>query len=111
MSSLYDTLINEFEKFFHRFEKTESPLLLEKRKAAFALFSEKNFPTTKQEDWRFTDVSAFLKDDFKLTANETVDRTTIQKMIAQAKIKGLDAYCLVLVNGVIYSEFSSLIQS
>jgi len=111
MPALYDSLINEFEVFFPQFEKTESPLLLRKRKDAFTVFAKEKFPTTKHEEWRFTDISRFLKDDFKFNSNVKIKLSTIRKAVNQAKIENVDAYYLVLVNDVIYPQFSFLPQT
>ncbi|MGF7232031.1 Fe-S cluster assembly protein SufD, partial [Arachidicoccus sp.] len=110
-NSLYDTLVNEFEQTYHEFEKTEQTSLLKKRKEAFGLFSENKFPTTKNEEWRFTNLSPFVNEAYNLCSTEKVDKETIQKAIDKTKIKNLEAYRLVLVNGIINFDFSEIPSS
>jgi len=46
------------------------PWLRELREKAFARFCETGFPTTHEEDWRFTNVSPIAKTSFQLAADE-----------------------------------------
>lgn len=110
-NSLYDTLVNEFEQTYPEFEKTEQASLLKKRKEAFRLFSENKFPTNKNEEWRFTNLSPFVNETYSLRSKEEIDNETIQKAIDKSRIKNLEAYRLVLVNGIINFEFSEIPSS
>lgn len=76
------------------------------RRAAIARFDEAGFPTTRNEAWKYTDVSPILKVPF---ANAT---GSIGKL-SFAGFEGLRApeaegACLVFVDGVYHRELSSM---
>ena len=54
----------EFEKIMNReyFSKEVHPI----RKDAFSKFLDTGFPTQKWEDWRFTNLSAITKKNYKI---------------------------------------------
>lgn len=107
-NSLYDTLIGGFEKAYQNFSAEESTPLLQKRKAAFEIFEKNRIPTTKNEEWHFTSLSPYIKDEYCLHSKASIDTDTILNAIEKAKIKHLDAYRLVMVNGALDFENSIL---
>jgi len=66
------------------------------REAAFTAFTELGFPTIKREDWKYTNVVPFLKDEFQL---EYLDKIAFPATISNETIAGLDAHIIVLQNG------------
>ncbi|HEY6765575.1 MAG TPA: Fe-S cluster assembly protein SufD [Candidatus Sulfotelmatobacter sp.] len=75
------------------------------REDAFARFCEVGFPTTRDEDWRFTNVAAIAKAEFRLP-------NASEKLVTAAEI---EAHCiagsvcrLVFVNGQFSPQLSSL---
>ena len=62
----YLELFTEYEK---RAAGRELPWLRGLRERAFARFCETGFPTTHDEDWRFTNVSAISRADFTLPSD------------------------------------------
>jgi len=101
----YNQLVAEFEKT-PQIENADGDLS-KSRDFAFGLFKAKGFPTSKDEDWKFTNLTPFLSDTFSLTAGET-DQKRIDAAIQQAIIPGLDAWVLVLLNGKIQPDLSVL---
>jgi len=99
---LYDKLIAEFDSV-----KGTNGDLSELKNAAFDLFKSKGFPTSKDEDWKFTNLGPFLADDFSFIAG-TPDEDQVIAAINKATIPGLNAYLLVLVNGRIEPALSVL---
>jgi Fe-S cluster assembly protein SufD len=75
------------------------------REDAFARFCEVGFPTTRDEDWRFTSVAAIAKSEFRL-ANKS-DAPVSQQEIEADRIPG-SACRLVFVNGRYSETLSSL---
>ena len=67
------------------------------RRAAIARFSELGFPTTRDEDWRFTSVAPIAQTPFRLTRDERVKLTP--RALEQFAFPGLDCSRLVFVNG------------
>jgi len=100
---LYDKLIAEFEN--SESAKGTNGDLSNIRNKAFDLFKAKGFPTTKDEDWRFTNLSPFLTDDISFITAEA-DEDQVIAAINSAAIPGLNAYLLVLLNGKIQPALS-----
>jgi Fe-S cluster assembly protein SufD len=75
------------------------------RQDAFARFAETGFPTTRDEDWRFTNLSAIAQTPFRLVSNG--HHLPSQSDIAPYRIAG--AACqLVFVDGRFAAELSSV---
>jgi Fe-S cluster assembly protein SufD len=84
---------------FVRFEKAISgeEWLRPVRQAAIARFADLGFPTTGDEDWRFTNVAPIAQTSFKLASG--VDIKLTSREIAQFATPGLGDIQLVFVNG------------
>ncbi|HEY1528853.1 MAG TPA: Fe-S cluster assembly protein SufD [Candidatus Angelobacter sp.] len=73
------------------------------RQDAFARFSETGFPTTHDEDWRFTNVAAVASTPFELAGSELVSKEQLEPSGASQF-----ACCLVFVNGLFSQELSTV---
>jgi Fe-S cluster assembly protein SufD len=73
------------------------------RQDAFARFSETGFPTTHDEDWRFTNVAAVASTPFDLAGPDTVSKEQLERFGASEF-----TCCLVFVNGFFSGELSTL---
>ncbi|HEX3154547.1 MAG TPA: SufD family Fe-S cluster assembly protein, partial [Candidatus Angelobacter sp.] len=73
------------------------------RQEAFARFAETGFPTTHDEDWRFTNVSAVASTSFELAGLESIKKEQLESFGTSQF-----ACCLVFVNGLFSQELSSL---
>ena len=73
------------------------------RQEAFARFSETGFPTTHDEDWRFTNVTAVSNTAFELAGAEVVSKEQLEPF-GTAQF----ACCLVFVNGLFSQEHSTV---
>ncbi|MEQ8426833.1 MAG: Fe-S cluster assembly protein SufD [Gammaproteobacteria bacterium] len=98
-----DNYVADFESLRQQFKGDK---LTEQRQAALSLFRENGFPTTRQEDWKYTDVRQIAKKHFSATAGG-------QAKIEQAELdvvrfQELDCHELVFVNGVYSAELSKL---
>jgi len=75
--------LESYQESFTEFVKetaSETPSWLrELRESAFARFSAVGFPTTQNEDWRFTNVSAFARITFRV-ARESLVRITVSDL-------------------------------
>jgi Fe-S cluster assembly protein SufD len=91
---------SEFEKFV---AGQALPWLRELRRDAFARFCEVGFPTTHDEDWRFTNVSAIAQTPFRLTRNSRARPS--QQELERYRVAGV-ACELVFVNGRFAPELS-----
>lgn len=80
--------------------------LQELRRSALQRFSATGLPTLKTEAWRFTNIQRFLKEyPYELTSTPA---TTTAAVANEASIPGLDAYRIVLVNGHLQADLSSI---
>ena len=77
------------------------------RKKAFENFQRLGFPTVKTEDWKYTHLTPFLKEEFSTTPDDDININ--EEVLAKANIKSLDCYKIILVNGVFRPEFSDSI--
>lgn len=73
------------------------------REDAFARFCEVGFPTTHDEDWRFTNVSEIARTEFELAPQARLSSREIEPF----QVSGFAAQ-LVFVNGYFAPELSSL---
>jgi len=80
------------------------------RKSAVARFADAGFPTQKDEDWRFTNVSAIKKLAFK-PVYEAQEGTSLSSFKDRSLVGELDAHRLVFVDGVFSKELSNLSDS
>ncbi len=73
------------------------------RQEAFARFSETGFPTTHDEDWRFTNVAAVANTAFELAGRETASWEQLEPFGASQF-----ASHLVFINGLFSQELSTV---
>src|SRR6059058_1785345 len=97
--------VQDYLENFTEFEKRATgrnlPWLRRLRANAFARFCEVGFPTTHDEDWRFTNVSSIARTPFELAGTQTLAKDELK----QFRVPG--AACqLVFVNGHFVRELS-----
>src|SRR5260370_1560333 len=94
---------------FSEFEKLAAghdlPWLQKPRLDGFARFGEVRFPTTNDEDWRFTSVSVIAQTPFRFTSNGRARLS--QQELEPYRVPGV-ACQLVFVNGRFARELSLL---
>jgi len=100
--------LGNYLESFSAFEKTargnELSWLEALRRQAFARFCEVGFPTTRVEDWRFTNVAPIAQTPFCLARK--VEALPSEKVLQPYKVSG--AACqLVFVDGHFCAELSS----
>jgi Fe-S cluster assembly protein SufD len=101
--------LESYLESFSEFEKLAAghdlPWLRKLRRDAFASFCKAGFPTTHDEDWRFTNVSAIAQTPFRLTRNGRARLS--QQQLEPYRVAGV-ASQLVFVNGRFARELSLL---
>jgi Fe-S cluster assembly protein SufD len=101
--------LESYLESFSEFEKVAAghdlPGLRKLRRDAFARFFEVGFPTTHDEDWRFTSVSTIAHTPFRLTRNGRARLS--QQELEPYRVPGV-ACQLVFVNGCFARELSLL---
>jgi len=103
--------LQNYAESFGGFEKAaasrELSWLRKLRQDGFARFSETGFPTLRDEDWRFTNVSAIAQTPFRLVRNG--DSLPSRKDLDPFRIAGVGCQ-LVFVDGRFAPALSSLGQ-
>jgi Fe-S cluster assembly protein SufD len=99
------TYVESFTEFQKRAAGRELPWLRKLRESAFARSCEAGFPTTHDEDWRFTNVSAIAKASFELSRDAKVTRQEVE----QFGVAGLGCQ-LVFIDGNFSRELSAIGQ-
>ena len=105
---LYEEVVNGYNKLSASGgTKRESSDLRKARQTAFEKFREQGFPSIRNEDWKFTNITRFLKEAFTIegldSAIEGVSAPAASAdpvLVEKAVVPSLDCYQVVLVNGV-----------
>ncbi|MFT3824375.1 MAG: Fe-S cluster assembly protein SufD [Chitinophagaceae bacterium] len=91
---LYDNLVHSFDSAAL---VAEPENVQQARKKGFECFRETGFPTRKHEEWKYTNLSAFLQDAYQV--KPTGKKTIPAMLLKDADIQSLDSYKIVLLNG------------
>lgn len=100
-SDWYLQIFNEIEKNLNGAGKQKIHQI---RKEAISHFHQSGFPTTKDEEWKYTDISPITEINFEFS-NKTEMPDSI---IGKSKIEGLDEYQLIFINGNFRKDISFL---
>ena len=100
---LYGEVLNGFDKLLVGFGEfsPESDGLRRSRQSAFERFREMGFPSIKNEDWRYTNIARFLRDEYDLGGGAVgaSGAAVVASVADRAAIDSLDCHRIVLVNG------------
>jgi Fe-S cluster assembly protein SufD len=102
---LHDKLINSFEKFGQSLNGSETNSLRNLRTKGIEVFKSKGFPTTKDEDWKYTSLIKSIKRDYDFGAEFSLDIKS--EDVDRFLCSGIDSYKLVFVNGVFNASLSN----
>ena len=76
------------------------------RKTAFDTFEKLGFPTTKHEEWKYSNVKGLAGKSFNFHSKSTITFSDIDKL----PIPNLDGNILYFINGVFDSSLSTLVS-
>ncbi len=107
-----ESMTHEYNHYFTDFQKfqgngaAQSPSWVnELRKSALAQFEQHGFPTTKLEDWKYTNITPIAKAPFTYSAHaETVTAELVRSLL----VEGIEQYVITFVNGHFSREHSQL---
>lgn len=100
----FEGYLETFTEFAKEKARETPPWLRELRESAFARFCAVGFPTTRDEDWRFTNVAAVARTRFRLARETTVPFTVsdlVQWRMHDAAVR------IVFVNGYFAPQLST----
>src|SRR6266508_3688664 len=100
-----DPYLAKFERFEN--EAKQPSWLFPLRKAGIARFAELGFPTTRHEDWRFTNVAPIAKLPFRPLFNPSADGITTGAL-GELTFANLVGTRLVFVNGLFANGLSTI---
>jgi Fe-S cluster assembly protein SufD len=86
--------------------QTSHPWLHEQQDSALQVLRDKGFPTTRVEEWRYTDINPILKRNFNFSLPQ--DGFNAESALESARISDLDCYEMVFINGKFLSGHSTL---
>src|SRR5665213_272723 len=100
-----DVYLSEFNRLEKELARRGRPGVQRLRRAAIARFDELGFPTSRNEDWKFTSLAALTKVPFR-PAEPAGDSLKAPQL---AHVLGMDAACrLVFVDGYFAPELSAM---
>ncbi len=100
---LFEEVVKGYKTLSASGADSESSDVRRARQLAWDQFRLLGFPSIKNEDWKYTNITRFLKDEFALDgllARAGVRVDAPADLLQKATIPGLDCYQVVLVNGV-----------
>lgn len=102
-------LLASFENFEKELNGKSNTLLHSRRKEAINAFTQLGFPTTKNEEWKYTDIKGLLKQDFDFVPSNTTSH------LAPADLESLliqeaDANIIIFINGVYNPALSKIVS-
>src|SRR6059036_1762545 len=100
-----DPFLAKFKRFEN--EAKQPSWLFPLRKAGIARFAELGFPSTRHEDWRFTNVAPIAKLPFRPVFNASADGITTEAL-GELTFANLPGTRLVFVNGQIANGLSTV---
>jgi Fe-S cluster assembly protein SufD len=106
-TDLKEIFLSSYKSFEGKLNGNTTKLLSERRKDAISNFEKLGFPTTKHEEWKYTNLIPVLKKDFNLGAPTSLTKSEINKFL----FEGLEANLIVFVNGYFSKELSNITSS
>lgn len=99
--------IEKFKNFENRLNGSKKIPFHQLRRDAISRFEELGFPSTRTEEWKYTNIAPLLQHDFSI-AEEPIDVSVSD--IESFLICGLTENTLVFVNGKFRREFSTAVS-
>jgi Fe-S cluster assembly protein SufD len=106
MTYTKDWYIDLFKRFESKLNGEANSEFHKIRKEAIEAFNRMDFPSLKNEEWKYTTISPILKYGF-LPANENQSIQLNKSQIEKFEITGLETNLIVLINGKFSFEFSN----
>lgn len=94
-------LLGHFEQLEKQVASSDTPLLRRLRSSAIARFSEIGFPTTRDEEWRFTPLAGLYPHSFKLPSSNKVSADQLPIVLPEV-------IRIVCVDGIVEPSLSQL---
>jgi Fe-S cluster assembly protein SufD len=97
--------LKNFEQFENSLNGDRFSSISNLRKEALSKFSELDFPTTKDEEWKYTSIVPLLQYNFKPDFEK---HSITKEQVNKFTFENLEPNVAVVVNGLYYPELSTL---
>ena len=90
---LYEEVVNGFEQLADKVSVGETSALRQIRRHAFENFRQSGFPSIRNEDWKYTNLTRFLKDEYALNlpgSGNVATAAVPSSLLENAKIADFD---------------------
>jgi Fe-S cluster assembly protein SufD len=105
--SIEQPYIDIYTKYADIIKENSSDVLNKERDEAFASFMEKGFPTRKQEEFQYTDLSECFAPDYGINVNRLPIPFNPYK-IFKCDVPGINSYLCYVVNDIFYQPENQL---
>lgn len=102
-----DWYVSNFKTFENKLNGESKSFLHSLRKDAIAQLSELDFPTKKNEEWKYTNIAPILKHNFVPALNSEAVKVTMED-VEKNIFSGFDCCVMVFANGIYSSELSTV---
>ena len=99
--------LSNFKPFEEKLNGQSKSFLHDIRKEALKQLAEIDFPTNKNEEWKYTNVSPILKHNFVPAVNSVLPEYS-KDQIKEFLFNAFDYHLLVFVNGIFSEELSEI---
>ncbi|HXB96080.1 MAG TPA: Fe-S cluster assembly protein SufD [Puia sp.] len=106
---LYEEVVNHWDQWAEFISRSETSDLRKTRRQAFEKFRESGFPSIRNEDWKYTNITRWLRESYAMqglpeepsgNTLSVAGMSVSRGMWKKGKIPDLDCYTLFLHNGV-----------
>lgn len=105
--NLLENIKQEFQSYEHSAKNEKETSFLKMRREAFDAFQHLGFPTTKNEEWKYTNLKTITDKGFESNQNSS---SAAKSFLLQNEIYNLQFNKLVFVNGIFDVSLSSVIE-
>jgi Fe-S cluster assembly protein SufD len=106
--NLTEKVKSEFNQYLSRLNGERNSAFVQLQEKAFASFEQQGFPSTKQEEWKYTNLKSIVNGDFETIkapsqkTSDFLDRSILKPVVANR---------LVFVNGFYNAALSCIIET
>jgi Fe-S cluster assembly protein SufD len=104
---LKETILAKYEDQAQKTAGALAVSLADRKKSAYNNFLVWGFPTTRHEEYKYTNFSAALKKDYSFEAGSALKESDLSSSF----IEGLESNRLVFINGIYNSQLSAIAVS
>jgi len=105
LKEIKDQYLKSYELFENGLNGDRISSISDLRKKAFGKFSELDFPTTKDEEWKYTSIAPLLEHNFVPSLQK---KSLTKEQLMDFLFENLNSNVVIVVNGLYYEELTTL---